>query len=402
MMQVITKDCMGCRACEQVCAKHSISMQPDKEGFLRPVINVNTCVDCKLCVSICPQNKDDKAPEICDVYALIAKDNELLTKSSSGALFAVLAKSIIEEGGYVAGCVFNDQIVAQHIVTNKLEDIERLQSSKYVQSDTLHVFSEVKQLLTNGKTVLFSGTGCQVAGLKAFLRKDYDNLITCDLICHGVPSPKLFEKYKEWWSIRKGGEVKEVNFRDKKKQGWGLGYKVKVKVKVKDYYSFAHLDPYYYHFIMGNIYRRCCYSCKYHNNNRLSDITMGDYWGILDYHPEFYDLKGVSVAVVNTNKGRCMLNQNIEKFKWLKSVFDYAAKVNRNLYSSTKCNEDIRSKIYEGIDNLDAITYFNKNFPLSEKKMLYARLKLLIPASLKLFIKKFIKKIKKDRLRLAF
>lgn len=393
MMQEITKDCMGCRACEQVCAKHSISMKPDKEGFLRPVVDASTCVDCGLCVKTCPQNKESHAPEICDVYALIAKDKELLFKSSSGALFAVLAKSIIEEGGYVAGCVFNDQVVAQHIVTNRLEDIERLQSSKYVQSDTLHVFTEVKQILASGKKVLFSGTGCQVAGLTAFLRKDYENLITCDLICHGVPSPKLFEKYKEWWSVRKGGEVKEVNFRDKKKQGWGLGYKV--KVKVKDYYSFAHLDPYYFHFLEGNIYRRSCYNCHYNHTNRLSDITMGDYWGLLDCHPDFYDLDGVSVAVVNTHNGSRFLKEHLDKFKWLISDYTSASRVNKNLVRSTECNESIRATIYDGIDEMDAISYFKYKFPMSKLTMFKFWIKSKFPARLKLSIKKKIKKYKK-------
>lgn len=394
MIEKITENCTGCRACEQICPRKSISMQPDKEGFIYPVVDAETCIDCGACKKICPQNKESHKSEICDVYALVANDKEILSKSSSGALFAVLAKSVIEMGGYVVGCVFNENIVAQHIVTNNIKDIEKLQSSKYVQSDTLHVFTEVKNLLKDGKTVLFSGTGCQVAGLKSFLRKDYDNLITCDLICHGVPSPKLFEKYKEWWSLRKKGDVRDVNFRDKKKQGWGLGYKVKVKVKVKDYYSFAHLDPYYFHFLEGNIYRRCCYDCHYNYGNRLSDITMGDYWGLLDCHPEFYDLNGVSVAVVNTSKGRHFLQNNLSNFKWLVSNFDSASKSNKNLLRPTQCNEEIRDRIYSGIDELDAITFFERNFPMSKVTMMKFWLKSKFPANLKLSIKKMLKRWK--------
>lgn len=392
MIGKITENCVGCRACEQICAKHCISMKSDDEGFLIPVVDDSACVDCGLCVKTCPQNKEPKKPELCDVYALIANDKNLLLKSSSGALFAVLAKTIIENGGFVAGCVFNSDIVAQHIVTNDINDIIKLQSSKYVQSDTMHVYAEVRTLLQEGKTVLFSGTGCQVAALKAFLKKDYINLYTCDLICHGVPSPKLFEKYKEWWSIRKQGKVREVNFRDKKKQGWGLGYKV--KVKEHDYYSFAHLDPYYFHFIEGNIYRRCCYDCHYNHKNRLSDITMGDYWGLLDFHPEFYDLNGVSVAVVNTSKGAELLKDNFNKFRWISSEFNYASKANKNLVGPTKCNDKIRNQIYKDIDQLDAITYFKRNFPMSDVEMAKFWLKSKFPSGFKLKIKKFIKKFK--------
>ena len=229
-MEKITELCTGCRACEQLCGKKAISMVENQEGFLTAVVNQDLCVDCGLCKKRCPQNADVEKLSAKKVFAVRLKDEKILYKSASGGAFAGIAKAWIEEGGIVFGVAYDKDWNAKHVCASSLTELEPILSSKYVQADTCQTYKEVKQYLNDGKKVLFSGTGCQIGGLIAFLKKDYANLLTVDLICHGVASPLLFKKYIEWLGSQSGSPILEYDFRDKR-NGWGLGYKYKYKYK---------------------------------------------------------------------------------------------------------------------------------------------------------------------------
>lgn len=383
-MDRITEFCTGCRACEQVCAKHAISMVADKEGFLTAIINPDFCVDCGLCHKRCPQNNPVEKSPAKKVLAVRLKDDHTLYKSASGGAFAGIAKAWIAEGGVVSGVVYDKEWNAHHICATTDEQLDAVLSSKYVQADTRATYKEVKQLLEEGKRVLYSGTGCQIGGLKAFLRKDYDNLLTMDLICHGVASPLLFKQYISWLGEKSGSPILEYDFRDKH-IGWGLD--AYIKTKKFGLVIPCTIDPYFFRFLEGHTYRECCYNCNYCSPERAGDITIGDYWGIEKEHPQFFNTKGVSCVLINTDKGLAVWDKYRNLYHSIESTFAQVARYNGNLLHPTKRVDAIRNHIYEGIN--DTPEWFANVFAASFKPSLKAKIKNLMPMWVWLLAKKF-------------
>lgn len=327
-------DCCACGACMNICPQKAISMSEDDYGFLYPNIDKKKCVRCGKCKSVCAfQNtKEQNNPK--ETYAAVARDQKIVAKSASGGVFAGLAMKMIKEGGIVVGAEMLDDFLVKHTVIDKAEDIRKLQGSKYTQSDTGWVFKEVKQFLAEGRKVLFSGTPCQVAGLYGYLGKKYDNLFTVDIICHGVPNNRMLKEYLHLVAQKHGGDITEFTFRDKG-IGWGINGSAQIKgKKVKIWQSSS---PYFYYFAQGWIYRENCYTCPYACMHRPADITLGDYWGIEKQHPEYLgkdnwdERKGISVVIVNSEKGRRYLEHTDEWIEKKPSSFEKAAAGNGQL-----------------------------------------------------------------------
>lgn len=343
---VITEYCTGCRLCEQLCPHKAINIQQNNEGFLLAFVDDEKCVECNLCQKKCPQNSDVKKGEVGSAYAIRLKDDEVLSNSASGGAFIGLARAFVQDGGYVAGVVYDNNWKAVFNITNETNGLEPMQSSKYLQADTSNIYSIIKGKLQEGQKVLFAGTACQVAGLKGFLNKEYENLYTIDLICHGVTSPLMFQLYIKWLEQRKQSKILSYNFRTKQK-GWGLFYSYSYSNKKIS--NPMYVDPYYKVFLKGDAYRECCYDCRYASLERISDITIGDYWGIEQEHPSFYSSKGVSSILINTNKGKVFFDNVMSDFYVIETKPQSIAKHNENLQRPTHRNQIEREHFYDGI-----------------------------------------------------
>ncbi len=289
--------CCGCMTCEAVCPNSAISAERDEYGFMRPVINADMCVECGLCREKCPVNKKNENAPL-EAYAAYNKDTEERMKSSSGGIFALLAKETLECGGAVVGAGYDENFSVRHKIITDKKDLSDLMGSKYLQSDTSGLWKSIKDHLQKGCSVLFSGTPCQCAALRSFLGRDYDNLTVVDIICHGVPTPKLWQNYL----AERFPNTKEVNFRSKKK-GWHL-FSINIKSDMGDYSDTTNYDPYYRLFFGNNVLRECCYDCNFKGNGYVSDITLGDFWGINHTFPEMNDDKGISAVVIRTERGK--------------------------------------------------------------------------------------------------
>lgn len=297
------QECCGCSSCSNICPVNAIKMFPDEEGFLYPTIDYNICIQCGKCQKVCPslQVKYENSKEpYC--YAAMA-DNEIRAKSSSGGMFTVLADYIFEKGGYVAGAAYDENFAVHHILINSPEELDKLRISKYVQSDTQGIYPKVKSKLSEGYYVLFSGCPCQIAGLNAFLGKDYEKLLTVDLVCHGVPSPKAFAKYLK--DSFPGKEFQKINFRDKKAFGWSSHMNIYFKDGTT-HLEHCNINSYYRAFLSGLSVRPSCSVCKYTTLPRQADISIGDFWGISNHKPEMTDAQGTSLVIVNSGKGKAV------------------------------------------------------------------------------------------------
>ncbi len=300
------EDCCGCGACLNICPKQAITMNEDEYGFLYPIIDEDKCVRCGLCKKVCAfQNREEtNVPLGC--YAVVNENAEQASRSASAGVFAAIAEKVIGDGGIVYGAAFTQNWGVHHIAIDNLKDLVKLQGSKYAHSDIERTFSEAKKELLKGRWVLFTGTPCQVAGLYEFLGKDYENLITADIVCHGVPSSRMLQDYLKTIEKRYGGKITAFTFRDKL-IGWGINGSAVIKGrKIKIWQS---ASSYLYFFTRGWLYRENCYKCKYACEHRPADITLGDYWGIEKQHPELLgkggwdENKGISCVIENTSKG---------------------------------------------------------------------------------------------------
>ena len=294
--------CSACSACVAVCPKKCISMVSDGRGFLYPYIEKDKCIDCNLCNSVCEKAARQIESKPIKGYGVYSIDERLRFDSSSGGFFSTLAEKIIDDGGVVIGAAFAEDFRSvHHIVVEKKEDLRLCRGSKYIQSDAGGIFSVVKKKLLEEMLVLFSGTPCQVAGLRAFLKKDYNNLICVDFVCHGVPSSGVWRKYCDEKEMALNAKIVHINFRHKK-YGWNaFGMSIGSDEKIS--YLSKDEDPFLRIFLKDYILRSSCYECMHKGISRKSDITMAYLWGIAKIAPEYADGKGTSLLLVHSERG---------------------------------------------------------------------------------------------------
>lgn len=355
------EDCVGCNACVQRCPKQCISMNEDEQGFLYPIVDVSKCIECGLCEKVCPVINQSEPRKPIATYAAINQDADIVENSSSGGVFYALANKIIKEGGVVFGVRFNDRWEIEHAYTDSIAGIREFQTSKYVQSRIGDTYSQTERFLKNGRKVLFSGTPCQIAGLKLFLRKDYgDLLLTVDVVCHGVPSPLIWRKYLEYITSPRGllknseslsdshqskdiPKITSISFRDKR-LGWekfGISiYYTKDKEKKEFFEPFSE-NLYMQGFLKDLYLRPSCYECPAKCGKSHSDITLADFWGLKNHYPELYSDKGVSLVLPNSQIGENLLyaisNIELHQVSYSKCM----------LYNPAFEKSSIKPKIYD-------------------------------------------------------
>ena len=341
MKEIIYEErlCTGCGACFQICPQGAISMSANEEGFLFPSIDEAICNDCGLCKMTCPVNKAAAEEAVTvqnKVYACYSRDEKVREKSSSGGMFTQLALSVIQENGVVFGAGFDSDFRVRHAYVYNTQDLDDLRRSKYVQSDTGNTFREVKAFLVEGRRVFYCGTPCQIAGLKAFLGRNYPKLITCDMACSGVPSPKVWGMYLDFICGRYNSKISSISFRDKS-EGWA-DFRMKIVFRNgKCYSDRAKRELFFIGFGKNIFNRKSCFDCKFRIANTKADITLADFWGISKQGGgEFSDNKGVSMIITHTDAGEDVLSRIGESiYIWERSL-EEAVTYNPRLVSSLK------------------------------------------------------------------
>lgn len=325
IIQLDKKMCTGCSACYSACPIKAIEMGEDENGFITPIVNTAKCRNCGYCSNVCPELNFRLKNSEKQVCLAVMAQNDVREISSSGGVFPILAEYILEKEGYVCGAAWNEKWEVEHKFIHTKDELYQLQESKYVQSNINDTYKKAKKLLETGKYVLFSGTPCQIDGLYHFLGKDYENLLTMDILCHGVPAQKMFKNYLE--TKYKGKPIKHIQFRDKKK-GWGAY----TTISFEDGHQIT-MNMQSCMWIMGYLRfylnRDSCYNCKYTTKRRIGDFTVGDFWGIEKYYPTYNDKKGTSVVTLNNDKAIQIYNRIKDKFilkAWL--PMDYSVEKN--------------------------------------------------------------------------
>jgi len=376
MTRIICEErlCTGCGACLQICPRNAVSMKTNEEGFLYPRIDETLCNDCGLCSRTCPVNRDvqdmsdaefmdteegmqlvqtgkpieaveaagtGKAPVTRTkaqhkVYACYSGQDDVRAKSSSGGVFTELALRVLRENGVVFGAGFDDDFRVRHAYIDNEQDLDGLRRSKYVQSDTGTTFCEVRAFLNEGRRVLYCGTPCQIAGLKAFLNREDPKLLTCDLACHGVPSPKVWEMYLGYIRNKYHNKIKDVSFRDKS-TGWNDS---SMRIDFEDgrrYMDRVKKETFFIGFGKSVFNRRSCFDCRFRIDNTKADITLADFWGIdRQEDKEYSDNKGVSLVIAHTIAGEEALSRIADRLFMKERSIDEAVRYNPRLVSSVK------------------------------------------------------------------
>lgn len=367
--------CCGCNACEMICGKKAITMIEDEYGFRFPQIDTEKCVGCGSCQKVCCINNEVELCKPGTVYAASYKNKDISAKSASGGIFAALAMQVLTEGGIVFGSAYTKQFDVEVISIEKIEDLPRLQGSKYVQSSMNSSFLKIKSELQTGRTVLFCGVPCQVEALKRFLGRSYENLLLVDIVCHGVPSNRMLKDYLSFLADKKKMEVQSIQFRTKTKGQNVYGeiayrqFSHTGEIAYRQEPLISYKSSYYKLFLNCQTFRDSCYHCKFAGTKRPGDISLCDYWGIEDEHPDFVKevekegLAGISAIMLNTNAGLAFFERLKQEFLLRESTVEQVAKHNPQLQAPSvetaerkQVMDCYRQSGYQGVDDF----YFKK------------------------------------------
>ncbi len=365
MIQINNKqNCCGCTACVAICPQNCITMQEDEEGFLYPKVDQNVCINCGACERVCPilNNKKEEVFEQA-AYIVQNKDPEVLRQSTAGGAFTAIAKYVLEHNGVVFGVELDENLVVKHIAVEREGELARFRNSKYVQSSVGEgTFRQVKTLLGEGRYVCFSGTPCQIEGLKSYLKKDYENLITVDVVCHAVPSPLIFRKYVEYQEKALADNVRIVRFRDKH---YGYKYSTVNVITEKNhgnYYEGRESDPWMRAFFSDICDRPSCYSCCFKKQYRVSDFTIWDCFVVDRFSKKLDNDKGATRMLVHTEKGRRIFERIKEDLSFIQVQPEKLVAGAKEMKESVSTNEN-REKFFEDANRMTGEELFKKYFP---------------------------------------
>lgn len=349
--------CTGCTACKSICPKQCIEMEQNLDGFEFPKIKEpSMCIECGSCEKVCPvleinEDKEKKSPI---AYAAFSNDESMRMDSSSGGIFSELAKVILAKDGVVYGAAYNEVFEVEHICIECVSDLDKVRGAKYAESNLGNTFKDILLKVKQGRYVLFSGTPCQVAGLKSFMKKDYPNLFCVDFVCHGVPSPIAWKAYVEHRlkEDASGDTIRDINMRAKH-TGWSrYQYSHLFQYESGKECSITNSQSLFMKLFVGDyISRPSCENCKFKGYSRVSDITLGDFWGIWDIDPEMDDNKGTSVVLVQSDKGKILWNEIENKIRFKEVSLEQASQQNPSMLVSSKANpdrQDVLDKIRNG------------------------------------------------------
>lgn len=350
--------CCGCRACEQICPNDAVVVKNDREGFLKAYIDSTRCIECGLCNKVCPaESRKNSFPSTNKMYAAVHKEDAVIRRSSSGGMFTAFAEYVLKQKGCVYGCKFDKELRPVQYRIEDIRNLELLRRSKYVQSDARHTYSQVKKDLVVGRTVLYVGTPCQIAGLRAFLMRPYETLYCVDLICHGVPSAQLFKQDIEYWSDKMKSSVDKYEFRLKPDYYYGYHYffleSSKNGKKVQKPYFY---DPYYEAFYNFKSYNEMCYKCPYACLERVGDITIGDYSWAVEHHPDLCKKNcgksdTISCVLVNSEAGERLLDAVNDSIDLYSTKLEWITERNKNLLRPTY-RPKVRDNFYKDINKI--------------------------------------------------
>lgn len=361
------EECCGCGACFNKCPKRCITMNSDEEGFRYPVTDQAECNECGLCEKVCPCiNYKEEIPRKQMAYLVQNRDESIRSESTAGGAFSAIASYVIKKGGIVYGVSYDLEFHVCHTKTDKIEELGKFRNSKYVQSNTGVTFAEVKKYLDQERMVCFSGTPCQIEGLKSFLQKDYDKLVTVDVVCHAVPSPLVWQKYLEMQFDKYGEGISNIMFRDKH-----YGYKYSTMTikgdNGKKVYAYGiDTDPMLRAFFSNICDRPSCYACMFKKRYRQSDFTIWDCFPVGEFDKSLDDDKGTTRVLIHTEKGMRLFDEIKNNFRYIFTTPEKLTDGVKEMFQSVGCNEK-RNDFFIDANVLSGDELFNKYFPETVK-----------------------------------
>lgn len=385
-------ECTGCGACSLSCPTNAISMREDIEGFYYPSVDNTKCIDCGLCEKVCHLNKKQMTPESQKAYAVVNKNMDVVRSSSSGGVFTALAEYIIRQDGICFGVCQDANDIYFSFATDSV-GVKKMRGSKYVYAEMNDIYKRVDEACKSGRYVLFTGTPCQVAGVKAYLRKEYPNLFTVDIVCHGAPSHVFYEHYLRFLEDRFGSKVSDFRFRDK--SGYGVSCIsscsiVKKRKRVKKILT-NQLENYYYYYMFADSYRESCYNCHYNNLNRPSDITIGDFWGIEKLGSKLETNSGCSSVIINSKKGLNLISDI--QFREMCSLEEHPVNAILQRNTALKCKTERperRNTVYQDMIEHGFDYLVSTRYKLTIKKYFVGMVKGVLPPAIQKMVHKYL------------